>query len=127
MFHHLVAKDEALEAYRRRISRVQQFMNDRHLPNHLKQRVVQYIDFTYIKSKDTYSDDIGLPRTLELRVASCQYRAVIETCSVPGAPLRGCIEQFINTLLVSVHEVRGPNFVPAQTFKAAHANCITAR
>eukprot|EP00873_Tetraselmis_striata_P000688 jgi/Tetstr1/420952/TSEL_012012.t1 len=104
LFHHLVAKDEALEAYRRRISRVQQFMNDRHLPNHLKQRVVQYIDFTYIKSKDTYSDDIGLPRTLELRVASCQYRAVIETCSVPGAPLRGCIEQFINTLLVSVHE-----------------------
>ena len=85
---------------------MQQFMNDRDLPNRLRQRVVQYIDFTYIKSKDTYSDDIGIPRSLELRVASCQYRAVIETCTVAGAPLRGCIEQFINTLLVSVREVR---------------------
>lgn len=106
LFHHLVAKDEALEEYRRKVSMLQQFMNDRNLPNHLKSRLHKYLEFTYSKSKDSYSSAIDIPRALDLRIASCQYKDIIDTCMVPGAPLRGCNEQFINTLLLSLNEVR---------------------
>ena len=81
-------------------------MNDRDLPGHLKTRVIQYIDLTYTKSKDSYGADIDLPRTISLRIAECQYRSVIETCTGVGCPLRGCNDQFMNSLLVSLREVR---------------------
>ena len=106
LFHYLVAKDEALEAYRRQMARVSEFMNDRDLPNHLRNRVFQYLQLTYEKSKESYGSDIDLPRSMALRIVNCQYRAIVDTCAVIGAPLRGCNEQFMSHLLLVLREVR---------------------
>lgn len=111
LFHYLVAKDEAMESFQRQLAGVQSFLNDRHLPNHLKQRVLQYVDFRFVKSRDKYVESVDLPKSLELRVASAQYKSVLDTNMGSGAPLRGCNEQFMSHLLISLHEVIVPRLV----------------
>ena len=85
---------------------IQQFMQDRQLPVHLQKRLLSYMEFAYKKNKDSYvQQTVELPRALELRIARCQYKKVVDTCMVQGAPLRNCNEQFMNALLMSLHEV----------------------
>ena len=105
LLNNLVAKDVSLEDYRRKLAMLQQFVQDRQLPVHLQKRMLSYMDFSYKKNKDSYAQQsVELPRALELRIASCQYKKVIDTCKVQGAPLRNCNEQFMNALLMSLKE-----------------------
>eukprot|EP00951_Prasinocladus_malaysianus_P016124 scaffold125152_cov47-Prasinocladus_malaysianus.AAC.1 len=60
-----------LEDYRRKVAMLQQFMHDRQLPQRLRSRLLKYLEFTYVKSKDKYAASIDIPRRLELRIASC--------------------------------------------------------
>lgn len=127
LFHYLVAKDEALEIYQKKVRMMVDFAQERELPVHLKNRLLAYMEFTFNKSKEKYAANIELPKTLELRIAKCQYKEVIDTCMVPGACLRGCSEQFINALLRNLHEVRcghTANVSQAESVAAQLSTCV---
>lgn len=85
---------------------LQTFMQDRDLPAHLRSRLSRYLEFSYRKSKENYGATIDLPHVLALKVASVQFKHVVDTCTVQGAPLRGCSDMFINALMFNLQMVR---------------------
>jgi hypothetical protein len=87
---------------------LQTFMHDRDLPAHLRSRLSRYLEFSYRKSKENYGAAIDLPHALALKVAAVQFNHVIDKCTVPGAPLRGCSDMFINTLMFNLQMVCVP-------------------
>ena len=107
MFHHLVAADTSFEEYKSMGTMLQQFGKDRQLPVRLQLRMMAYLEFQYTKMSKHYgSRSINLPRTLLMRVVTCQFKKVVDTCTVRGAPLNECNPQFFTLILLNLREVK---------------------
>ena len=107
MFYHLVATDTSFEEYKTMGTMLQQFGKDRQLPMNLQHRMMAYLEFQYRKMSKHYgSRSISLPRTLLMRVVTCQFQKVVDTCTVRGAPLNECNPQFLTLILLNLKEVK---------------------
>lgn len=47
---------------------------------------------------------VTLTKSLQIKVAACQYGHVIEKCSFRGGLFSGCNQQFVNSVIVKLHE-----------------------
>jgi hypothetical protein len=94
LFHYLVKKDPNVEAFRKRMQRLEDYSAQRALPLQLRTKLRQYFEFQYFKKR---ADDIkifrSLPGSLQVKVASHQYSEVVLR---NRALFRGCNGQFLN-------------------------------
>jgi hypothetical protein len=94
LFHYLVKKDANVEAFRKRMQRLEDYSVQRALPMQLRTKLRLYFEFQYFKRR---ADDIkifrSLPGSLQVKVASYQYSEVVLR---NRALFRGCNGQFLN-------------------------------
>lgn len=101
--HYLVKKDERTEAFRRKLQALEQYCQQRRLPELLQQRLRQYFEFQQLKRRDDDSKVVrALTGSLRMKVASFQYRDVVQR---NNHLFQGCNQQFLNQLMVRLREV----------------------
>jgi len=115
LLNYLVAKDPVQEAHKLRVDQVREFAEAKQLPADLRERIFRYLHFQHEKNvKNKAAASMSLPTSLELKVADCKYRYVIDKCMLRGNVFFNCDNNFLSALLVKlkvVHIMPGEEFV----------------
>lgn len=103
MFHHLMRKNPAEEALTQLQHDLTIFSCHWALPSRLQAKLLSFIKFQHQKGWSTST--FSLPRSMEIQVADALFRPTIEKSWLAGGLLDGCSPQYLDTLLMSLHEV----------------------
>ncbi|KAK3264010.1 hypothetical protein CYMTET_27222 [Cymbomonas tetramitiformis] len=107
LFHYLSQKDTTIEDFKKPIQQLEIFMSSRKLPADLRARLRRHYNFQCQKQiANKASKSIELPRSIEIKVAKCQYGEVLQKCSQRnGGIFYSCIDQFLSVLIICLRPV----------------------
>ncbi|KAK3251628.1 hypothetical protein CYMTET_39030 [Cymbomonas tetramitiformis] len=102
LFHYLSQKDTTIEDFKKPIQQLEIFMSSKKLPTDLRTRLRRHFNFQCSKQiANKASKSIELPRSIEIKVAKCQYGEVLQKCvQRNGGIFYSCIDQFLSALLI---------------------------
>ena len=85
--------DAVEEAHKKRMEDLHTFLDSKEIPPDLRGRIVKHFEFQYQKAIENKSSrvDLGLPRSLELKVANFKYRSVISGFKARGQIFAGAL------------------------------------
>ncbi|KAK3285457.1 hypothetical protein CYMTET_6939 [Cymbomonas tetramitiformis] len=102
LFHYLVKKDPDVEAFQKRLQRLEDYAAIRQLPRELTDRLEHYLKFQYSKRSSSGKIIKSLPHSLQMKVCLYQYGEAINRNRFI---FRDCNEQFLALLTLNMNEV----------------------